>query len=578
LRTNPTPYHFLLQSKIPHSMAKGRPTLSVCMIVRNEEQNLPRVLSSVRGLADEIVVVDTGSADRTVEVAESFGAKTYYFEWCDDFAAARNESLKHATKDYVLWLDADDEFHTADAVRLRKVIGGHYGKAMYLVIRLVKENYVEECSQLRAFPRRKEIIFEGRIHEQPNLSIQRLGIASVLTDVKITHYGYETSENIREKLQRNLRILEKELAERPDNLIARFFHGKTMLGLGKTDEGLRVLEDLVERGEKDGFFRKTEYLRIAYFDLINVFFRMGDNDQVKKTISEYERLFSKDFFSTFFQGNTLMREERYGEAAEELGRAANLGLKVRTFPVNTAQYLGRLHAYLGFCSAKTGKDVDARRFIRLAVSECPDDEEILDCAGETYISLKDSDGLASILAVTTSEGGAYYYRKGMFHLFERRFEDALEMFERAVDLGYARKNCYLALIVCLEATGSQERIVKVVLKALERYDGDKDLLKKLAKAYVESLKLEDARPVLAALNGNNDVETIAMAAYVGAAQGNWEEMLSLSVRLLNLIDPGRKPSAEEIFQLQGMLLARNETEAARYIALSIDLLAKLSPF
>ena len=84
------------------------PTISLCMIARNEERVLGDCLASIRPYVDEIILVDTGSTDRTVEIAENFGAKGYHFPWCDDFSAARNVSLSHATGDWVLWMDADD--------------------------------------------------------------------------------------------------------------------------------------------------------------------------------------------------------------------------------------------------------------------------------------------------------------------------------------------------------------------------------------------------------------------------------------------------------------------------------------
>ena len=85
-----------------------RAGISLTMIVRDEQENLPNCLESVRGIFDEIVVVDTGSVDRTKEIAREFGAKVFDFVWIDDFAAARNEALSHATCDYAFWLDADD--------------------------------------------------------------------------------------------------------------------------------------------------------------------------------------------------------------------------------------------------------------------------------------------------------------------------------------------------------------------------------------------------------------------------------------------------------------------------------------
>lgn len=96
-------------------------TISLCMIVRNEENSLGQCLSGMAGIADEIVIVDTGSTDRTKEIAASFGAVIYDFEWIDDFAAARNYSFSKATKDYIMWLDADDTITPMDQERLRQL-------------------------------------------------------------------------------------------------------------------------------------------------------------------------------------------------------------------------------------------------------------------------------------------------------------------------------------------------------------------------------------------------------------------------------------------------------------------------
>ncbi|WP_168121933.1 glycosyltransferase family 2 protein [Paenibacillus sp. HB172176] len=96
-------------------------SISLCMIVRNEEDSLGRCLSSVADIADEIIIVDTGSEDRTKEIAASYGAKIYDFEWIDDFGAARNYSFAQATKEYILWLDADDVFELKDQLLLREL-------------------------------------------------------------------------------------------------------------------------------------------------------------------------------------------------------------------------------------------------------------------------------------------------------------------------------------------------------------------------------------------------------------------------------------------------------------------------
>ena len=98
-------------------------SVSLTMIVKNEEENLPRCLASVEGVFDEIIVVDTGSTDRTKEIAREFGAKVFDFEWIDSFAAARNEALSHATGDYAFWLDADDVVEPVERVKLLALLG-----------------------------------------------------------------------------------------------------------------------------------------------------------------------------------------------------------------------------------------------------------------------------------------------------------------------------------------------------------------------------------------------------------------------------------------------------------------------
>ncbi|MPM16174.1 SPBc2 prophage-derived glycosyltransferase SunS [bioreactor metagenome] len=86
----------------------NRITISLCMIVKDEEKTLERCLSSIKDIVDEIIIVDTGSTDKTKEIAKKFNSKIYDFKWIDDFAAARNFSFSKATKEYIFWLDGDD--------------------------------------------------------------------------------------------------------------------------------------------------------------------------------------------------------------------------------------------------------------------------------------------------------------------------------------------------------------------------------------------------------------------------------------------------------------------------------------
>src|SRR3989344_6100650 len=100
----------------------AHPTISLCMITKSEERFLEQCLNSVKDIVDEIIIVDTGSTDKTKEIALSFGAKVHNFKWIDNFSAARNESIKHATKDWIFVLDADEKLDESAKEKIKEAI------------------------------------------------------------------------------------------------------------------------------------------------------------------------------------------------------------------------------------------------------------------------------------------------------------------------------------------------------------------------------------------------------------------------------------------------------------------------
>src|SRR3989338_5293163 len=100
----------------------AKQTISLCMIAKDEEKYLEQCLSSVKGLVDEIIIIDTGSKDKTKEIAKKFNAKIFDFKWVDDFSAARNESLKQAAKDWILVLDADEVIEEKDLGKIKNIV------------------------------------------------------------------------------------------------------------------------------------------------------------------------------------------------------------------------------------------------------------------------------------------------------------------------------------------------------------------------------------------------------------------------------------------------------------------------
>jgi glycosyltransferase involved in cell wall biosynthesis len=215
------------QGPAPHESRRRR--VSLTMIVRNEERNLPACLGSAADLFDEVVVVDTGSTDRTAEVARSYGARVFDFVWVDDFAAARNAALARATGDYAFWLDADDVLDPPQRDKLRALLAGlREGDEAAYVVRCACDPDQDGgggqtvVDHVRLFPLREEVRWAYAVHEQILPSLRRAGIDVRWTDLIVRHTGYCDPQVRARKLERDTRILETELAERPDDPFVLF--------------------------------------------------------------------------------------------------------------------------------------------------------------------------------------------------------------------------------------------------------------------------------------------------------------------------------------------------------------------
>ena len=218
----------------------GRPRVSLTMIVKDEEANLPACLGSAAGLFDEIVVVDTGSKDRTVEIARSFGAKVFEFAWVDDFAAARNAALGHATGEYAFWLDADDVIEPGEREKLRALLGGlRAGDPAAHVVRCSCDADVNRAGatvvdHVRLFPRRSDVRWAYRVHEQILPALRKAGVAVRWSDVTVRHTGYvDPAAHLRDRKARNAThgriLLEADLRDRPDDPFVLFNLGAIAL-------------------------------------------------------------------------------------------------------------------------------------------------------------------------------------------------------------------------------------------------------------------------------------------------------------------------------------------------------------
>lgn len=218
--------------------------ISLCMIVKNEESNLQRCLDSVKDIVDEIIVVDTGSEDKTISIAESFGAKVYNFLWRNNFSEARNESLKYATKDWILIMDADDEFCSKDKEAFLKLINSNLEENLLCFFETLNYcgNYADSNNisinlNPRLFKNNYCYSYEGEVHNQ--LINYENKTKDVCIPIRIYHYGYLDS-NIKgkNKRSRNISLLEEQLKKEPDNKYTFFNLGNEYFALNDISKAL----------------------------------------------------------------------------------------------------------------------------------------------------------------------------------------------------------------------------------------------------------------------------------------------------------------------------------------------------
>jgi tetratricopeptide (TPR) repeat protein len=217
--------------RILQTATGARSGVSACMIVKNEEEMLPDCLASVRDWVDEIIVVDTGSTDRTVEIAQSYGAKVFHQPWEGDFSKARNFSLSHATAEWIFIIDADERVTAEDVPQLRRVLDD---QRVQLVSINVYNVYGDSASavtflpSIRLFRRSLGLRYEGTVH---NMLVYSDSMPVARVGVRLKHLGYGLSkEKMVKKLARSRVLLEQQLKDNPDNAFALFNYAQLLRG------------------------------------------------------------------------------------------------------------------------------------------------------------------------------------------------------------------------------------------------------------------------------------------------------------------------------------------------------------
>ncbi|QDU26821.1 SPBc2 prophage-derived glycosyltransferase SunS [Anatilimnocola aggregata] len=276
-----------------------RPRVSLCMIVRNEEANLRSCLQPVQHLFDEVIVVDTGSADGTREIAETLGAKVFDYEWSDDFSSARNFAADQATGDWIFWLDADDRIDEQNRVQLAELMDKlatqptNAPRRFYVMTTVSSSRHSTEpttlISHTRLFRNHPQARWTGRVHEQITPQLETLGDELVHTDLRVEHLGYVDPALCQRKANRDLRLLRMDYATDPENPVTSFLLGTTYLRTGQANQALAHLLKSLQLVKSRG-----DWVRRLYALIVETLVRLGRREEAFGFTTEALQSFPHD--------------------------------------------------------------------------------------------------------------------------------------------------------------------------------------------------------------------------------------------------------------------------------------------
>lgn len=349
------------------------PLLSVCMIVRDEEKRIEQCLESVRAVADETIVVDTGSTDRTEELCRRRHVNLFEYAWTGSFADARNFGLDKAAGRFILWLDADEVLDAPDAAQLRHILERTDQDILPVpLVNFMGEKPDEHNAYLftshRVFRASRHLRFTGRIHERLDLNGFSGNIAAEKLPARILHYGY-MDDVVRDKHKsaRNLAMLREERSG-PERTPWTDYHlASEYYRLKKYPEAFECANTSIRAFLQAGKLPPSLVYKLKY----DILLAGGRYDAAWPGIEKAIELYPDYVDLHFYKGLILLAKARYDRAALAFSRCLLLG-------DGRAEYLtlrgtGSFYAlyYLGVCYEHMGRTADSKEAYVQALSLCP---------------------------------------------------------------------------------------------------------------------------------------------------------------------------------------------------------------
>jgi len=447
------------------------PSLSVCMIVRDEEEFLAQCLDSVKGVADEIIVVDTGSTDRTVEIAQRYTGKVYFHEWQNSFSEARNQSLAYASCEWILQIDADEELVQEDIPVLRGALtAAHQVPEIDAILVPILSDLPGRIASKHYFPRihrRGRAHYEGIVHNQLVYGGRDMG-----AEIRFRHYGYNLSrEEMERKARRSEALLEAQIEKDPNNTFA----WKNLLRIYR-NRG--EYEKVVERGPwVIGHPRATAEQRHGVAsDMVVALTKLGRYEEAESVGTRALEEVPDDLDIIFYLGLLHV-------ASDELERAASrfkqfLSVKHRESRerprvsfLTMDHYASEAAAWnnLGQCHHRLGRPQEAIEAYQHAIEQDPGQEGFYTNMVIDLLQMGEVAQAEGVLqrAVERGVAGALSWRMLGDVLYARhRLEESEAAFRRAIECDPAEVNAQVGLAGAVAGMGRYQEALAPLEEAL----------------------------------------------------------------------------------------------------------------
>ena len=519
------------------SRLENSATISACMIVKNEEEMLENCLRSIRDWVDEIVIVDTGSTDRTVEIAKSFGATVYHQAWEDNFSRHRNYSMDKATCDWIFIIDADEKVRQESVPRLRELVNsGKYPAYCINVFNVYgsQRDMVTFLPSVRLFRRDLNLRYEGIVHNLLNVP-DDVPVARV--DVRLDHYGYDLSEEkMKRKGERTRGLLEKQLEENPDDAFALFNYAQVLLtGFNRSirDNGPVILDAagraveltnpeapkerhihlmglnqlawthfyLNDHEQALACARRALEIKPAYLDPLllvgHAYSRLGRYDEAAEAYQVYLQAQESFHASTEHDNIILSHVDSRPAACYGLGMIAEikgdteLARKWYSETLRAKPDYLEANRRLGLLYQREGNLPEAERYLRQQAERAGNTKDLALDLAAVYSGLKDNDRAeecfrqAMELAPEDPNAPEQF---GQFCLTLERYDRAGELFQKAIAMAGATEALSIQLASALTGAGRWSEAAGLYADLAARGSASGEILNDLGNCYY---KMED---------------------------------------------------------------------------------------